>query len=551
MLLLIALWAFIFFVFYVTGISASRAIVRAKGGEYDVRHQSVDEVFFLGFLFIGAIACVSSIFFPIGEFALGIVSIAALAMSYFNFPKIRHDIYRIGNAIRLMGKWELMTALLVAFLAMTIAVSRIMPGDTGLYYVQNIQWIRHYAVVPGLGNLHGRFAFNSHFLVLSSVFAVSFKKILIFPVNAVCFLVVIFTLYREAMEYLKQGKIWIGILYGVSVVLIVRLLPERLNTPAPDLICALLVIYSFLLLLRSKLIQSKQTDAVLLNLLVFTCVSFKLSSCLLLLLLPFLWKGNVLRQLYLSVIIGAIIILPYLIRNFYLSGYLIYPFPALDIFSVDWKIPLGKVLAEKEWVETWAKIRNLPSSEVVKMSIREWFPRWFKAVGLIYKVLLTINLSGLALLVIAYLKNQSLLLKLQLVLLVNLLFWFKMAPDPRFAVGFIVMQFAFILASLLEEYKLFSTEKLRFAIIATLLVVCVQYRGYAKAFFSDSALWLMPAPYVADSTVKVRQYHTNFDYQVPVIGESCYNVLLPCTPFANDSLLMRGKQLQDGFYIVK
>ena len=548
MLLLIALWAFVFLVLYVNGISVSRAIVRLQGGEYDVRDQGIDEVFFLGFLSVGAIACISSVFFPIGNVALGIVSGAAVLMAYFNFAKIKSDASHIGTTLKLMGRWELLVALLVAFFAMTIAVSRIMPGDTGLYYVQSIQWIRHYAVVPGLGNLHGRFAFNSHFLILSSLFAVFFKKDLIFPVNAVCFLVVVFTLNRETMAYLKQGKMWMGIVCGVSVALIVRLLPERLNTPAPDLICALLVIYSFVLLLRHKLVRAKATDAVLLNLLVFTCVSFKLSSVLLLLLLPFLWKGKVLRQLYLSVIIGTVILLPYLIRNVYLSGYLIYPFPALDVFSVDWKIPLEKVVAEKDWVEAWAKIRNLPSAEVAKFSIGQWFPRWFKGIGLIYEVLLTINLLGIGLLVAAYKRNQTLMLKLQLVLLVNLLFWFKMAPDPRFAVGFIVLQFAFIFSSVLSEYNLVSAGKLRFTLIATLLVICVQYRSYAKAFFNDSTLWLMPAPYVADSTVKVKQYHTNFDYQVPINYE-CYNLDLPCTPFANDKLLMRGKEMQDGFYV--
>lgn len=551
MLLLIALWAFVFLVLYVNGISVSRAIVRLQGGEYDVRDQGIDEVFFLGFLSVGAIACISSIFFPIGNVALGIVSGAAVLMAYFNFAKIKSDASHIGTTLKLMGRWELLVALLVAFFAMTIAVSRIMPGDTGLYYVQSIQWIRHYAVVPGLGNLHGRFAFNSHFLILSSLFAVFFKKDLIFPVNAVCFLVVVFTLNRETMAYLKQGKMWMGIVCGISVALIVRLLPERLNTPAPDLICALLVIYSFVLLLRHKLVRAKATDAVLLNLLVFTCVSFKLSSGLLLLLLPFLWRGNVLRQLYLSVAVGAIIILPYLIRNYYLSGFLIYPFPALDIFSVDWKIPLRKVITEKALVESWAKVRNLPYNQVAKMSMHEWLPRWFVAIGLIYEVLLTFNLLGIVLLVVAYLKKQNLLLKIQFVLLANLLFWFKMAPDPRFAVGFIVMQFAFILASLLSKYQLFDAAKLRLMLIATLLIACVQYRGYAKAFFSDSTLWLVPASYVADATVKVKQYHTNFNYQVPTVDESCYNVHLPCTPFANDSLLMRSKHLQDGFYIMK
>ena len=41
---------------------------------------------------------------------------------------------------------------------------------------------------------------------------------------------------------------------------------------------------------------------------------------------------------------GCVVIAPFLIRNYYLSGYLIYPFPAIDLFDVPWKIPQGVAL---------------------------------------------------------------------------------------------------------------------------------------------------------------------------------------------------------------
>ncbi|WP_345127557.1 LIC_10190 family membrane protein [Hymenobacter antarcticus] len=551
MLLLAGLWFAVFFIFYITGISFRRILAVLIKEKHDVRSQSIDETFFLGLLFIGGIVSISSIFFPIGNAALAIVAGAALLQVFFNFSKIRFDLNNMVNALRLTSKWELGVMLMVAFLTMTIAVSMILPGDTALYYIQNIQWIRHFAVVPGLGNLHGRFAFNSHFLILSSLFSVFIKNTLIFPVNSVCFIVVVFTLYRETTRALRKGSKWFGVFCGVSMLLIIRMLPEKLNTAAPDLICSLLIIYSFFFLIRSKLVYSKATDSIILNLLIFTCVSFKLSSVFLVLLLPFLWKGNVIRQVFLSIMVGAVILLPFLVRNYYLSGYLVYPFPALDIFSVDWKVPLDKVIEEKDWVESWAKIPKLLPSQVVKLSMSEWLPRWFKGVGLFYQILLSVDLLGMGLLVVAYLKKQQMIMRLQLVVLVNLFFWFKMAPDPRFAIGFIAVQFAFILASLLSNYEFFSADNLHFALIVALLVVFVQYRRYDKGFFADSALWLTPAPYVADSMVKVKRYHTNFDYQVPVMDDQCYNLNLPCTPFANDKLMLRGTTLQNGFYIAK
>ena len=47
------------------------------------------------------------------------------------------------------------------------------PGqyDTGLYHAQAIRWIEEYGVVPGLGNLHMRLAYNSAFMCLQALFS--------------------------------------------------------------------------------------------------------------------------------------------------------------------------------------------------------------------------------------------------------------------------------------------------------------------------------------------------------------------------------------------
>ena len=72
---------------------------------------------------------------------------------------------------------------------LSAVVNKISVYDTGLYHAQYIKWIRNYPVVPGLGNLHGRFAFNSMFLVLSGLLTYKIKDILIFPLNGICYLV--------------------------------------------------------------------------------------------------------------------------------------------------------------------------------------------------------------------------------------------------------------------------------------------------------------------------------------------------------------------------
>lgn len=45
--------------------------------------------------------------------------------------------------------------------------------DTYIYHAQAIRWIEEYGIVPGLGNLHNRFAYNSAFLPLQAFFSFS------------------------------------------------------------------------------------------------------------------------------------------------------------------------------------------------------------------------------------------------------------------------------------------------------------------------------------------------------------------------------------------
>lgn len=43
--------------------------------------------------------------------------------------------------------------------------------DTDVYHFQAIKWIEEYGVVPGLGNLHNRFAYNSALMPLQALFS--------------------------------------------------------------------------------------------------------------------------------------------------------------------------------------------------------------------------------------------------------------------------------------------------------------------------------------------------------------------------------------------
>jgi hypothetical protein len=62
------------------------------------------------------------------------------------------------------------------------------------------------------------------------------------------------------------------------------------------------------------------------------------------------------RTVSVYVVAAILTLLPWLIRNFILTGYWLYPEPMLQFFSpdVDWTIPVERVLTFKQGVQAWA-----------------------------------------------------------------------------------------------------------------------------------------------------------------------------------------------------
>ena len=60
--------------------------------------------------------------------------------------------------------------ILMVMRVVSLSIGGPVESDTLLYHAQIVRWIKEYAIVPGLGNLHGRLAYNSSFHVLASFF---------------------------------------------------------------------------------------------------------------------------------------------------------------------------------------------------------------------------------------------------------------------------------------------------------------------------------------------------------------------------------------------
>ena len=109
-------------------------------------------------------------------------------------------------------------------------------------------------------------------------------------------------------------------------------------------------------------------------------VTLKLTAGLILILLAkpayMLLREKRQKDIGIYLVMGLVTIVPWLVRTVILSGYLLYPFPSLDLFDMDWKIPAAEAALDAAEIRTWG--RGINNAALVDLPVWEWFPGWFR-----------------------------------------------------------------------------------------------------------------------------------------------------------------------------
>ena len=550
MILVILLWILVLFIFITVGYSAFR-LIGIKSSQRSV-NSGIVEYFFTGFLTLSVLTGYLSILIPIGTLVLIVIVLISLLLFVLSYRGIMSMFKQSFSVVKSLSWREYSVILFILLFVLFSVAQPITWGDTESYHVQAIKWIRQYAVVPGLGNIHGRFAFNSMFFVISGLFSFRIGETLLFPLNGICFLILATKLVILFSSEIRHGAKWKAVFYGMILLISLMFLIPSLNSPSADAICAIIIMYLFILLVEWAGEEDCKdiSRLMLIYMLIFSCIAFKLSSFFVAAVLILLLDRKFRQRGLLAFFTGIIIIIPFIVRNYFLSGYLAYPFPAVDVFNVDWKIPFENVQSMKLEIEGWAKISTIPYPDVVKMGIGDWIVPWFKSLGFNDKLIVTGNFISIILFIAMLFKRDLFLAKVQLVLILNLVFWLFMAPDIRFAYGFLFTGFSLAVAYII---KLFEDASFKPVLkLVTPALICVLILGAGRRIEAPAdtlihpSLWVVPAPF---GSVETEVYATYFEYRVPVERGGCLDTEIPCVPFPFDNILMRGNDIQDGFRV--
>jgi len=527
------------------------------------------ELSMLGIIGTGTFLSYFSIFYKTGLIANVILLSIVLIYILFRHKEI---LSYFRNQILGATQFSTLVKLLLFFyfvLLLFAAQDRPTVADTGIYHAQAIQWITGFKTIPGLGNLHGRFAFNNQSFLLEALFSFSFIKPGFFHlVNSYLLLIISFSLILSFQKRIHSNLIR-SLLYAGLLILLQMFYLVSASSPAPDIFSTAGI--WFIIIIYLEKVSFKESNTIYWIILLITSfflVTAKLSALpVVLIIFLFLLEKDLalLKKISLIFILGIIIFVPFFIRNYLLSGYLIYPYPFINIFNPDWKIPLAYVHEMKSVITTHAQ-----SGDWLTRPFSAWFPIWFSHLSTGFKILsvfillspiLTVTLTFFCKNIRSSFRSEF---RILIICFLAIIFWFCSAPNYRFIYGFlfvyliitgmIFLHYFFYESGLLDLFTRFKEKFLKSyfpGLILALIVLCpfVYFLNFNYSELKKSTIFPVKYPVAACKSVSINNVKVN----IPDDNTYCWNSPVPCSIIQNHigitDIELRGKELEDGFRV--
>lgn len=557
-------WFYIFITAFLIGFAASKAIEKMFGW----RMKTIDSILATGIMIATVYAQFFSIFYKVGLAANAVMVLICLCVV---IKWHRELVGRIKYAVYAAGviKGVLLVGLILIW---SYCTSRgYMHYDSDLYHAQSIRWIEEYGVVKGLGNIHVRFAYNSSFFALSALYSMRFLLgSSLHTVNGFFALL----LSAEVLRFLdisKRKKVILADFARLGAFYYLTVIYREIVAPASDYAIMCVVFY-----LVIKWLDLLETDRDEITPFALLCVggvyavSLKLTAGLILLLVLkpawMLISRKRWKDIFIYVAMGIIVLAPWITRTVIISGYLLYPFPALDLFSVDWKINAAAAALDAAEIKTWG--RGLNNAALVDLPVKEWFPSWFQTMlPMLGKLLIIADIICLFLFLIIlmlffvrgirkkvrddrFIVFGEYLLVLAAVI-VSYLFWQLSAPLLRYGYAYVLLTVvltAGILKTIWEEHA--TVRQLRFFCkgFAVLLLVFSAVKLWPLAGYMTS---VAAQPYMLwqqdYGSYELECYEVNgISFYYPVSGDRVGYQRFPAIPRKTE-IIFRGEDIKDGF----
>ena len=322
--------------------------------------------------------------------------------------------------------------------------------DNLIYQLPAVRWVAEFGSVPGLANLNGKFGFNSALHPLAALFGGPFGYAIGSEfVNPVIVLSAGAILLQEirlrSKEFFAQGSPYAALLLPAVLSL---LFSECFSSPQPDVgsgAIAILVAWHLREIIFERDIAATNEQGAFLRCLMASSLVAKLKlsyavfafAAVALVTLVILIRQRRFTAILLPVIFVFALSVAWLCRGYITSGYPFYP-SEFGAIRFDWLVPHEAVVSERNWILSWARDPSRDWHSVLANS--DWFRPWLAntLADLSVRKSLLLGAAGLILSLITgpwrwqkppFYRWCCLVTPA----ILSLVFWFLIAPDPRFA----------------------------------------------------------------------------------------------------------------------
>lgn len=510
---------------------------------------------YTGIVFTMAYAQIFSLFYKVGLYAnLGLIVLCVISVfvwrkEFLDEGKRFKNEFSIGRAV----------SIALLFFLFAYGTSRgMLHYDTGLYHAQSIRWMEEYGIVKGLGNLHTRLAYNSASFAFSALYSLAFLGGQSFHCGAGFLAFLLAAVCMNRFWKNRRSGIQLSDFARLTAVYYLFNIFDEMISPASDYFMVLLVFYliiRWLELLEKEKSEDSYFGYAMLSVLGAAVVTVKLSGAVILLLAIMPAFQMIQKKSWGDVgkflTAGIAVLVPFLIRNVLLSGWLVYPFTAIDLFRTPYKIPKGVAEYDSREIKVWGR----GYSDVTKYSehISQWFPDWFQQLDGTNKIFFLLAAIGIFCFIGIFIwtiwkKKKENVPYLLVLFTVSGCFLFWMFTSPLIRYGCVFLWLTAVLnLGMIYTRLIAPKEKGRIAIVVFLVIGCYKIWNFAgeniRSFTPE--YFLLQKDYENFETINYEIHGYTFYY--PKEGDRTGYENFPAAPQkASDSLFL-GEQIKDGF----
>jgi len=509
-----------------------------------------------GLILLTSLTQIIVLFFPITIYTkFGILGLLIL-LSIINRKSTKFSIPKIKISA------SLILFLIVWAIILLINAGPTMMDDTESYHIQSIKWIKEYGSVPGIVNLHVRFGFNSSWFSSVALFSFSSKTTGGFTIlNSIISVWLCYWFLEKINQFQKDNKVqaaFAAISIFIVCLLIWPLIRGNAATTNYDFITTSIVLILFTDVFFSEKI-SPQIEWIIWPAYLLT-VRFINFPLLLLSLFAFILfiKQKQARKLLLPITYCFLLIVPFLIRSIIIAGFPFYPATFFDFTNVDWKADPQITESFLEFIKYFNRVSTAYLDlEETKALGSAWIPAWFQHLFLFDKILVLAGFTGILLtgIKLFFKKDNYRNSIVTGIMILWLISWFIIAPDPRFIYGVLLFGIFLMAYHLISFIKNRGSIKFLLNILITLMIAGLSYYLVSKPLkqmeYRNWTLPLqLPQPPVKEFAID------GIIFRIPELINNnwnirCYGTKLPCLYEIDPRLKPRGKDIRNGFHLEK